>query len=79
MNTSKTNTGPAPRAINLGTARDQQIAWRQPIDEKLEELCRRFRDEAMALDPTVTGCWIAVDHLDHPRAVMGVMLSREAR
>jgi hypothetical protein len=46
----------------------------------LEELAAQFRDAAMALDPTISKCWLGYDELmDGPREmrVLSVYLERE--
>lgn len=46
----------------------------------LQALAEKFRDDAMALDPTITNCWVNFDELrDGPRAdrVMGIYLERD--
>lgn len=48
----------------------------------LQQLAEKFRDDAMAIDPTIIKCWVYTDELrDGPREdrVMGVMIERAPR
>jgi hypothetical protein len=69
MNVPSNSTAAAPRAI----AADEQL------EVDLMALCTRFRDEAMKLDPTVTGAMVCLDQLDKRGAVLGVMLTRDSQ
>jgi hypothetical protein len=69
MNTPSNSTAAEPRAITA----DEQI------EVDLMALCTRFRDEAMKVDPTVTGAMVCLDQIDHRGAVMGVMLTRDSQ
>lgn len=78
MNVPSNSTAAEPRAIPE-LDRYGRIAARAPIDAQLKELCGRFLDEAMTIDPSITGGMVYTDQIDHPSAIMGMFFRREAR